>query len=168
MDFLQIDDLTTFLPLQIKFQGYSVPSVKFSCHFFEFSSTFVVFGWLTKVYVWKRSGPSNGILHRFCLTKGSTKSSQESHPRSVVYVSKLTRAIWRYLLSEFRALLCLSSAQLNHFRKWQCQKFVKGQRCQRWTNWQIRTKARTTKEKEVISRYYFFILNSIKCLPFWL
>ena len=69
------------------------------------------FGWLTKVYVWKRSGPSNVILHRFCLTKGSTKSSQESHPRSVVYVSKLTKAIWRYLLSEFRALLCLSSAQ---------------------------------------------------------
>ena len=29
----------------------------------------------------------------------------------MVYVSKPTRAIWRYLLSEFRALLCLSSAQ---------------------------------------------------------
>ena len=34
------------------------------------------FGWLTKVYVWKRSGPSNVILHRFCLTKGSTLISQ--------------------------------------------------------------------------------------------
>ena len=73
--------------------------------------TYIIFGWLTKVYVWKRSGPSNVILHRFCLTKGSTLNSQESHPRSVVYVSKPTRAIWRYLLSEFRALLCLSSAQ---------------------------------------------------------
>ena len=69
------------------------------------------FGWLTKVYVWKRSGPSNVILHRFCLTKGSTLTSQESHPRSVVYVSKPTRAIWRYLLSEIRALLCCCTAQ---------------------------------------------------------
>ena len=69
------------------------------------------FGWWTKVYVWKRSGPSNVILHRFCLTKGSTLNSQESHPRSLVYVSKPTRAIWRYLLSEFRALLCCCTAQ---------------------------------------------------------
>ena len=36
----------------------------------------VSFGWLTKVYVWKRSVPSNGFLHRFCLTKGSTLISQ--------------------------------------------------------------------------------------------
>jgi len=84
-----------------------------------------LFGWLTKVYVWKRSGPSNVILHRFCLTKGSTLNSQESHPRSVVYVSKPTRAIWRYLLSEFCALLCLSSAQ------WQLNGTEKGkQTCQ--------------------------------------
>ena len=31
--------------------------------------------------------------------------------RKVCYVSKPTRANWQYLLSEFRALLCLSSAQ---------------------------------------------------------
>ena len=71
----------------------------------------MVFGWGTKVYVWKRSGPSNVILHRFCLTKGSTLTSQDHDPRSVVYVSKPTRAIWRYLLSEFRALLCCSLSQ---------------------------------------------------------
>ena len=78
------------------------------------NSSYELFGWWTKVYVWKRSGSSNVSLHRFCLTKGSTLNSQESHPRSVVYVSKPTRAIWRYLLSEFRALLCLSSAQLEN------------------------------------------------------
>ena len=70
-------------------------------------------GWGTKVYVQKQSGPSNGILHRFCLTKGSTLTSQDYNPSSVVYVSKPTRAIWRYLLSEFRALLCCSLSQLN-------------------------------------------------------
>ena len=37
------------------------------------------FGWWTKVYVWKRSGPSNVILHRFCLTKGSTLISQSHY-----------------------------------------------------------------------------------------
>ena len=39
----------------------------------------VTSGWLTKVYVWKRSGPSNVILHRFWLTKGSTLISQDPY-----------------------------------------------------------------------------------------
>jgi hypothetical protein len=30
----------------------------------------VIFGWGTKVYVQNQSGPSNGILHHFCLTGG--------------------------------------------------------------------------------------------------
>ena len=72
---------------------------------------FLSFGWWTKVYVWKRSAPSNVILHRICLTKGSTLTSQDHDPRSVVYVSKPTRAIWRYLLSEFCALLSCSLSQ---------------------------------------------------------
>ena len=74
------------------------------------------FGWGTKVYVQNQSGPSNGILHRFCLTGGSTLTSQDYDPSSVVYVSKLTRAIWRYLLSEFCALLCCSSSQYQLYR----------------------------------------------------
>ena len=43
------------------------------------SEIYFTFGWLTKVYVWKRSGPSNVILHRFCLTKGSTLISQSHY-----------------------------------------------------------------------------------------
>ena len=65
-----------------------------------------------KVYVQNQSGPSNGILHRFCLTRGSTLTSQDYDLSSVVYVSKLIRAIWGYLLSEFCALLCCSLSQL--------------------------------------------------------
>ena len=71
-----------------------------------------LFGWGMKVYVQNQSGPSNGILHRFCLTGGSTLTSQDYNPSSVVYVSKPTRVIWRYLLSKFRALLCCSLSQL--------------------------------------------------------
>ena len=57
------------------------------------------FGWGTKVYVQNQSGPSNGILHRFCLTRESTLTSQDYSPSSMVYVSKPTKAIWRYLPS---------------------------------------------------------------------
>ena len=64
-----------------------------------------------KVYVQTWLAPSNGILHRFCLTKGSTLTSQDHDPSSVVYVSKPVRAIWQYLLSEFCALLCCSLSQ---------------------------------------------------------
>ena len=67
-------------------------------------------------FMYKNSRPSNGILHRFCLTKGSTLTSQDYDPSSVVYVSKPTRAIWWYLLSEFRALLCCSLSQLENVR----------------------------------------------------
>ena len=71
----------------------------------------------SKVYVQNQSGPSNGILHCFCLTGGSTLTSQDHNPSSVVYVSKPTRAIWRYLLvSEFCALLCCSLSQFD--RTW--------------------------------------------------
>ena len=69
------------------------------------------FGWGTKVYVQNQSGPSNGILHRFCLTGVSALTSQDYNPSSVVYVSKPVRAIWWYLLSEFCALLCCSLSQ---------------------------------------------------------
>ena len=41
------------------------------------------------------------------------------------YVSKPTRAIWRYLLFEFRALLCLSSAQLKVYSLFQLLKLRK-------------------------------------------
>ena len=70
-----------------------------------------LFGWGTKVYVQNQSGPSNSILHCFCLTKGSTLISQDYDPSSVVYVSKPIRAVWRYLLSKFCALLCCSLSQ---------------------------------------------------------
>ena len=59
----------------------------------------IVFGWGTKVYVQNQSGPSNSILHRFCLSGWSTLTSQDYNPSSVVYVSKLIEAIWQYLLS---------------------------------------------------------------------
>ena len=61
-----------------------------------------------KVYVQKRWMSSSNILHQFCLT---THTSQDYDPSSVVYVSKLARAIWRYLPSEFCALLCCSFCQ---------------------------------------------------------
>ena len=49
-------------------------------------------------------------MHRFCLT------SQDYDPSFVVYVvSKPTRAIWRYLQSEFRALLCCSLLKLSAY-----------------------------------------------------
>ena len=74
------------------------------------------FGWGTKVYVQNQSGPSNDILHRFCLTRGSTLTSQDYNPSSVVYVSKPIRAIWQYLISEFCALLCCSLSQWWEFK----------------------------------------------------
>ena len=52
--------------------------------------------------------PSNGILQRFCLTGGSTLTSQGYNQRSVVYVLKPTK----YLVYEFCALLCCSLSQL--------------------------------------------------------
>ena len=74
-------------------------------------SSLPAFGWGTKVYVQNQIEPSNGILHRFCLTGGSTLTSQDYNPSSVVYLSKLVRAIWRYLLYKFCALLCCSLSQ---------------------------------------------------------
>ena len=74
------------------------------------------FGWGTKVYVQNQSGPSNDILHHFCLTGGSTLTSQDYNPSSVVYVSKPVRAILRYLLSAFCALLCCSLSQYVQLR----------------------------------------------------
>ena len=65
-----------------------------------------LFAWGTKVYVQNQSGPSNGILHRFCLTRGSTLTSQDYDPSSVVYVSEPIRAIWWYLLCI--RILCLA------------------------------------------------------------
>ena len=41
-----------------------------------------------KVYVQNQSGPSNGNLHRFCLTRVSTLTSQDYNPSSVVLVSR--------------------------------------------------------------------------------
>ena len=41
----------------------------------------------------------------FFLTGGSTLTSQNYNPSSVVYVSKPIRAIWRYLISK---ILCLA------------------------------------------------------------
>ena len=68
-------------------------------------------------------GHLNSILHCFCLTGGSTLTSQDYDPSSVVCVSKRVMAIWRYLLSEFCALLCCSLSQLNKLKK-QCQMAV--------------------------------------------
>ena len=48
---------------------------------------------IIRMNVQNQSGPSNGILHRFCLTGGSTLTSQDYDPSSVVYVSKPIRAI---------------------------------------------------------------------------
>ena len=50
-------------------------------------------------------------MYCFCLTRGSTLTSQDNDPSSVVYVSKLIMAIWWYLLSKFCALLCCSLFQ---------------------------------------------------------
>ena len=58
-----------------------------------------LFRWGSKIYVQNQSGPSNSILHRFCLTRGSTLTSQDYDPSSVVYVLTyhlVPRAIWPY------------------------------------------------------------------------
>ena len=80
----------------------------FACFAKLFNFFFFLFGWGTKVYVQNQSGPSNGILHRFCLTAGSTLTSQDFNPSSVVYVSKPIRAIWRYLSIFIIRILCLA------------------------------------------------------------
>ena len=46
------------------------------CYLLTISTLFSIFGWGTKVYVQNRLGPSNNTLHRFCLTVGSTLTSQ--------------------------------------------------------------------------------------------
>ena len=51
------------------------------------------FGWGRKVYVQNRSEPSSSILHCYHLTRGSTLTSQEYSPSSVVYVPEPIRAI---------------------------------------------------------------------------
>ena len=49
------------------------------------------FGWGAKVYAQNRLEPSSGILHY--LTWGSTLSSQDYNPSSVVYVPEPIRSI---------------------------------------------------------------------------
>ncbi len=78
----------------------------------------------TKVYVQKRWMPSSDILHQFCLTRGSTLRSHDYNPSFVVYVSKPDRAIWRYLLSKFCALLCCSFCQYCDFCAFQFEKII--------------------------------------------
>ena len=46
-----------------------------------------------KVYVQNQSEPSSGIFHRYHLTRGSTLTSQDYNPSSVVYVPEQIRAI---------------------------------------------------------------------------
>ena len=47
----------------------------------------------TKVYVQNKLEPSSGILHHYYLTRGSTLTSQDYSPSSVVYAPELIRAI---------------------------------------------------------------------------
>ena len=84
------------------------------------------FGWGTKVYVQNQLGPSNCILQHSCLTGGSTVTSQDYNQSSVVYVSKLVRAIWRYLLSEFLCLALLFFISMNIFYLWFLKKMFLG------------------------------------------
>ena len=80
--------------------AYQCMAVVYTVHCFYCEYTFgILFGWGTKVYVQNWSEPSNDILHCFCLTRGSTLTSQDYSPSSVVCVPKLIRAIWRYLPS---------------------------------------------------------------------
>ena len=58
-----------------------------------------------------RSEPSNSIWHNFCLTRGSTLTSQDYSPISVVCVPKLIRAIWRYLPSLWTQLVVMTLCQ---------------------------------------------------------
>ena len=46
----------------------------------------------TKIYVQNLLVPSNDILNRFCLTRGSTLTSQDYSPSSVVYEPEPIRA----------------------------------------------------------------------------
>ena len=72
-------------------QGFCVLNVLSMLYFHSF-------GWGTKVYVQNRSEPSNNILHRFCLTRESTLTSQDYSPSSVVCITEPIRAIWLYFL----------------------------------------------------------------------
>jgi hypothetical protein len=49
------------------------------------------FGWETKVNVQNRSEPSSSVLHCYHLTRGSTLTSQDYSPSSVVYVPEPIR-----------------------------------------------------------------------------
>ena len=57
------------------------------------SSSFqpLLLGWGTKVCVHNWLEPSGGILHRYHLTRGSTLTSQDYSPSSVVYVPEPIR-----------------------------------------------------------------------------
>ena len=69
----------------------------------KFPSGYIfVFGWGTKVYVQNWLEPSNRILHRFCLTRESTITSQDYSPSSVVCIPEPIRAIWWYLPSIYK------------------------------------------------------------------
>ena len=62
-----------------------------------------------KGYVQNLSEPSISILHCFCLTRGSTLTSQHYSPSSVVYVPEPIRAIQQYLpLIEIQSVVMTS------------------------------------------------------------
>ena len=87
--------------LSLMMANYWIWWLRHIFQYFDFSNNWVFFqlGWGTKVYVQNWSEPSNNILLCFCLIRGSTLTSQDYSPSSVVCVPKLIRAIWRYLLS---------------------------------------------------------------------
>ena len=72
---------------------------------------FSLLGWRTKVYVQTWLAPSNGILHRFCLTKESTLTSQDCSSSSVVCILEPIRAIWLYLPSIQTQLVVVTLCQ---------------------------------------------------------
>jgi hypothetical protein len=56
-----------------------------------------------------------GILHHYHLTRGSTLSSQDCNPRSMVYVPEQIRAIQRHFASlETQSVVMTSSEYLKN------------------------------------------------------
>ena len=70
-----------FFPLKFALYIHKNSATQPKCEHYIFSD---VRNWLE---------PSSGILHHYYLTRGSTLTSQDYSPSSVVYVPELTRAI---------------------------------------------------------------------------
>ena len=89
-------------------------------HWNGYKNKLWLIGWGLKVCVQNRLKPSSGILHHYHLTSGSTLTSQDYNPSSVVYVPDMIRAIYLAALSNrlFWLRQYVSKLSLFQFFNW--------------------------------------------------